>query len=319
MTSDVIENISRTEPPEEVVLATVRTKRRKLFIAPYLFVLPGILLLGVWVYWPLLQTIWLSFWNGNLTKGTTTFAGFQNYLTVLGLPEFQQSVINTLVYIVGLIPLTVVLPMFVAILLSRVRGFMQVLYRSILFIPVIMAPVVVSVIWLWILNPLQGVLNQTLKNLFGITNTNWLTDSSTAIWVIILITAWKVFGFSLILFLAAIVSINREYLEAARSDGASDWSLIRYVIFPLITPTFYFLIIYTALFAGQWVFGTVNVLTQGGPRNTTNSVHYIMYQFGFEFFNIGTASAAAVLLFIFFGIGTLFGVRFTDRKAHYES
>jgi multiple sugar transport system permease protein len=296
-----------------------RRLRYRPTLAPYLFVLPGLILIGIWIYWPLLQTFWLSFFSGSLTKGPTDFVGLRNYAEVLALPEFQTSLINTLLYIAGLIPLAVVLPMFVAIILSKVRGPLQVLYRSVLFTPVIMAPVVVSLIWLWILNPIQGVLNRVLGQLFGLNNINWLNDSSTAIWVVVLITTWKIFGFSLILFLAAVVGIDREYQEAARIDGASDFALIRYIIFPLITPTFYFLVIYTVLFAGQWAFGPVNVLTQGGPRNTTTNVYYILYQFGFEFFNIGYASAAAVMLFVVLGIGMFIAVRFTDRKAHYES
>lgn len=293
--------------------------RRRWSLTPYLFVLPGLVLLAIWVYWPLVQTFWYSFFSGNLSKGIDRFVALENYRTVLTLPEFQKSLANTGIYILGMIPLAVFLPMVIALMLSKVRGSLQTVYRSILFMPVIMAPVVVSLIWLWILNPIQGVLNRTLNFLFGVSNINWLGDAATAIWVIVLITTWKVFGFSLILFLAAIVGIDKEYQEAARIDGATELAVMRYIIFPLITPTFYFLIIYTVLYAGQWAFGPVNVLTQGGPRNSTSTVYFILYQFGFEYFNIGTASAAAVMLFVVLGIGTFMAIRYTDRKAHYEN
>lgn len=329
MDSRVVSKVESVElqeaiSPERGVVAVDKAatrvrKRRNIPVAPYLFVLPGLVLLGVWVYWPLIQTFWYSFFSGNLTKGIDKFVGFENYQTVLALPEFQQSLINTGLYILGLIPLTVVFPMVVALLLARVRGPLQIFYRSVLFTPVIMAPVVVSLIWLWILNPIQGVLNQGPGSLFGWGHPNWLGDAGSAIWVIVLITTWKVFGFSMLLFLAAIVGINREYQEAARIDGASEIAIMRYITFPLITPTFYFLIIYTVLYAGQWVFGPVNVLTQGGPRNTTTSVFFILYQFGFEFFNIGNASAAAVMIFLVLGVGTYFAIRYSDRKAHYDS
>lgn len=308
-----------SEGEEKKALGGIRAFFRKGSLTPYFFILPGVVLLIIWVYYPLVLTFWYSFNSGNLTKGVDKFVGLDNYAAVINLPEFQQSIVNTGLYIIGLIPLTVFIPLGIAILLSKIKGPMQTFYRSVLFTPVIMAPVVVSVIWLWILNPIQGVLNKVLNFLFGIDNINWMGDANTAIWMVVLITTWKVFGFNLLLFLAAIVGVDREYMEAARLDGATEWDIIRHITFPLITPTFYFLVIYTILYAGQWVFGTVNVLTQGGPQNTTTSVFYILYQFGFSYFNIGQASAAAVMIFIVLGLGTFIAVRYTDRKAHYES
>jgi len=308
-----------SEGEEKKAPSGVRAFFRKGSLTPYFFILPGLVLLIIWVYYPLILTFWYSFNSGNLTKGVDKFVGLDNYVAVVNLPEFQQSIVNTGLYIVGLIPLTVFIPLGIAILLSKIKGPMQTFYRSVLFTPVIMAPVVVSVIWLWILNPIQGVLNKVLNFLFGVDSINWMGDSNLAIWMVVLITTWKVFGFNLLLFLAAIVGVDREYMEAARLDGATEWDIIRHITFPLITPTFYFLVIYTILYAGQWVFGTVNVLTQGGPQNTTTSVFYILYQFGFSYFNIGQASAAAVMIFIVLGLGTFIAVRYTDRKAHYES
>jgi multiple sugar transport system permease protein len=193
------------------------------------------------------------------------------------------------------------------------------MYQSILFTPVIMAPVVVSLIWLWMINPVQGVLSRLCSVLFGWNNVSWLNDHSTAIWVIIGITSWKTFGFSLTLFLAALKSINPDYLAAARTDGASEWQITRFIVLPLLTPTLFFLIFYTILFAGQWTFGPIQVLTQGGPDNVTTNVYYLLYQFGFEFFNTGYASALAVLLFIMLIGVTIVAFTFINRKAHYEN
>ena len=115
-----------------------------------------------------------------------------------------------------MIPLAVILPLAVALLAADVGGRMRDVYRSIIFMPMIMAPVVVSLIWLWILNPLQGVLNHSLKLLFGVNTINWLSDESTALWVVVFITGWKILGFSFILYAAAITGIDRSYTEAAR-------------------------------------------------------------------------------------------------------
>ena len=208
------------------------------------------MLIGVY---PLVDTFRISFFDGTLLSGPQSFVGLRNYGTVLATPEFQKALVNTLKYIAGMIPLAVILPLAVALLAADVGGRTRDVYPSIIFMPMIMAPVVVSLIWLWILNPLQGVLNDTLNLLFGVTSINWLVDESTALWVIVFITGWKILGFSFILYAAAITGIDRRYFEAARLDGASEWQITRHIIVPLLTPTFYFLLLFTIMFAGQWV------------------------------------------------------------------
>src|ERR1700704_5329684 len=189
-----------------------RPTRKRMEIAPYVFVLPSLLLIVIWSYYPLLDTVRISFFDGTLLSGPKEFVGFKNYGMVVGTPEFQKSLANTLKYIVGMIPLAVILPLAVALLAADIKGRMRDVYRSIIFMPMIMAPVVVSLIWLWMLNPLQGVLNQILKLTFGFTNVNWLGNESIAIWVIVLITGWKILGFSFILYAAAITGIDRSYM-----------------------------------------------------------------------------------------------------------
>jgi multiple sugar transport system permease protein len=293
------------------------TKRAE--IAPYLLVLPSVLLLVIWAYYPLLDTVRISFFDGTLLSGPTGFVGFKNYGAAVGTPEFQKSLGNTLKYIAGMIPLAVILPLAAALLAADIKGRTRDVYRSIIFMPMIMAPVVVSLIWLWILNPVQGVLNQLLKLTFGVTNVNWLGDANTAIWVIIFITGWKVLGFSFILYAAAITGIDRSYMDAARTDGASEWQVTRLIVLPLLTPTFYFLLLFTVLFAGQWAFAPINVLTQGSPNNSTSNVFYILYQIAFQYFNAGQAAAASVMVFLVMGAGIVFGVRLMDRRSHFDS
>src|SRR5579859_1920916 len=253
-----------TRPLERAVVqlaaSTPARARKRVDVAPYLFVLPSLLLIVVWAYYPLLDMVRISFFDGTLLSGPKDFVGFKNYGAVVETPEFQKSLANTARYILGMIPLAVILPLAVALLAADIKGRMRDVYRSIIFMPMIMAPVVVSLIWLWILNPLQGVLNQVLKLTLGLTNVNWLGDAATAIWVIVFITGWKILGFSFILYAAAITGIDRNYLDAARMDGASEWQVTRRIVFPLLTPTFYFLLLFTVLFAGQWAFAPINVL-----------------------------------------------------------
>jgi multiple sugar transport system permease protein len=306
-------------PAEKPAVRAAPRGRRRVELAPYLFVLPSLLLLVIWAYYPLLDTVRLSFFDGTLLSGPKDFVGFKNYGAVLATPEFQKSLANTVKYIIGMIPLAVILPLAVALLAADIKGRMRDVYRSIIFMPMIMAPVVVSLIWLWMLNPLQGVLNQVLKLTFGFTNVNWLGDESTAIWVIVFITGWKILGFSFILYAAAITGIDRSYMDAARMDGASEWQITRRIIFPLLTPTFYFLLLFTILFAGQWAFAPINVLTQGNPNNSTSNVFYILYQIAFQYFNVGQAAAASVMVFLVMGAGILFGTRLMDQRSHFDN
>jgi multiple sugar transport system permease protein len=234
-------------PVERPAAETVRRTRKRVELAPYLFVLPSLLLLVFWAYFPLLDTVRISFFDGTLLTGPKDFVGFKNYGAVVATPEFQKSVGNTFKYIAGMIPLAVILPLAVALLAADIKGRMRDVYRSIIFMPMIMAPVVVSLIWLWMLNPLQGVLNQVLKLTFGFTNVNWLGNEATATWVIVFITGWKILGFSFILYAAAITGIDRSYMDAARMDGASEWQVTRRIVFPLLSPTFYFLLLFTIL------------------------------------------------------------------------
>jgi multiple sugar transport system permease protein len=306
----------------DTVLAPSRSRttrlRQSVPIAPYLFVLPALLLLAVWAYYPLLDTIRLSFFSGTLVGGIKDFVGFRNYATVVGTPEFQKSLLNTFAYIAGMVPLAVVLPLGAALLAADIHGKMRDVYRSIIFTPMIMAPVVVSLIWLWILNPLQGIANAVLHSWLNLPPVNWLGNESTALWVIIFITGWKILGFSFILYLAAISSIERHYIDAARIDGATDWQVLRKIVFPLLTPTFYFVLLFTILFAGQWAFAPINVLTQGQPNNSTSNVFYAMYQIAFQYFNVGQSAAASVLVFGVMGMCIVIGLWVMDRRAHFD-
>ena len=318
MQTEVINRTTKVAETGERTRSRPR-QRRRWRITPYLFLLPGVFLVVVWVYYPFLQIFWLSLFHGNLAGGITRFVGLQNYRAMFQLPEFWQAVRNTVVYIVGISICAIGVPLFLALLLARIHPLMQRIYQGILFLPALLAPIVVSLIWLWLLNPVQGVFSQWILHLFGWNIPDLLNDPATAIWTMIGITSWQMFGISLSLIFAVIIGINHHYLEAARIDGASEWQILRFIIFPLLTPLLSFLLLYTVLFAGQWAFGPINVLTQGGPGNTTTNIYYLLYQFGFTFFNTGEASALAVLIFLILGTGAVIEVYTLDRRVRYES
>ncbi|MDX2005450.1 MAG: sugar ABC transporter permease [Meiothermus sp.] len=288
-------------------------------LTPYLYLLPALLTIGVWVYVPVAQTLELSFYQWNLLPtAPKVFVGWENYAQLVSLPEVRQALWNTLIYTVGLLPLAVVIPLAVAILTENIQGRARNAYRVLIFVPMIMAPVVVSIIWRWLLNPLQGVFNLWLQGL-GFGAINFLRDESWAIWTIIFITGWKLIGFSTLIFSAAIANVDRSYLEAARLDGASEWQIVRRVTLPLISSTVLFISMLTVLLSAQWSFVYINVLTQGGPRNATTNIYHLLWEYGFGSFAIGWSSAAAILLFVGFGLLAWGCLRLIRKYAVYET
>lgn len=229
------------------------------------------------------------------------------------------AVRNTVVYTAGMLVCSVVLPLAVAILIADVRGRLRSVYRAVIFTPVLLAPVVVAIIWRWILNPLQGVLNAALDPLFGTGRINWLGNPDTALWVIIAVTGWKLLGFSVLIFSAGMASINRDYLAAASVDGATAWQQVRYIVLPLLSPTITFMALLTMILSAQWTFPLINVLTQGGPLDATTNIYYILWQFAFRGFNVGWSAAASVIFFVVFALLAWAFLWLSDQLSFYDS
>ena len=286
----------------------------------YLYLLPAILALGVWIYWPVVRAVELSFYQWNLLPTSPKVpVGFDNYREVVTLPEMRQALGNTALYIGGLLPFSVILPLIIALLINGITGRMRTIYRAIIFAPILLAPVVVSVVWRWIMHPTQGVLNRALEAAFGIAAINWFQDTQIAIWAIVLITGWKLIGFSVLIFSAGIANVSSDYLEAASLDGASSWQTVRHITLPLLSPTILFMVLLNVLLSAQWTFPLINVLTQGGPRDATTNIYYLLWQFGFRNFNIGNSAAAAVVFFAGFGLLALVFTWLSDRYSFYDN
>jgi multiple sugar transport system permease protein len=289
-------------------------------LTPYLYLLPALVTIALWVYKPVLETLQLSFFEWNLLPtAPQTFVGWQNYARLAGLPEVRQALLNTLIYIFGLLPMAVLIPLLVAILTENIQGGARNVYRALVFVPMVMAPVVVAIVWRWLLNPAQGLLNVSVLGAFGVPPVNFLRESGWAILTIVFITGWKLIGFSTLIFSAAIANVERSYLEAARLDGASEWQITRSITLPLISPTVLFVTMLTVLLSAQWSFAYINVLTQGGPGNATTNIYYLLYQYGFGTFAVGWSSAAAMLLFVGFGMIAFVCLRLINRYAVYDT
>ncbi|MAY85125.1 MAG: glycerol-3-phosphate ABC transporter permease [Pseudooceanicola sp.] len=279
-----------------------RSRLRRLPLAPWLYLLPTLAVLVTWVYWPLFRAFQLSFTQWNmLPTQTPRPVGLENYKNLLALPELHQAAMNTVWYVLGLLPLSVIIPLAVAILTQDLRGPMRNLYRSLIFVPMIVPPIVAAVLWRWLLNRDYGLVNRAIEAM-GFDAVRFFQDPDVALWTMVWITGWKLMGFSTLLFSAANSTIDPGYLEAARMDGASNWQITRDIRLPLLSPTILLLTMMTVLFGAQWSFVYINAITDGGPMGATANVFFLMWKYGFQTFSAGWSATAGVMTFLVFGL-----------------
>jgi multiple sugar transport system permease protein len=286
---------------------------------PWFYLAPAVASFLVWIYWPLIDAFRLSFYQWDMLATTpVTYVGWKNYANIFALPKFWQAVRNTIVYIVGLLPLAVLLPLAIAIFTADQPPRARNIYRAMIFVPMIVAPVVAACIWRWLLDPAHGVINLVVRSA-GFRPLRFLQDPDLAIWTIIVLTGWKLIGFSTLILSAANANINPSLIEAARMDGASKWEIIRDVRLPLLSSTLLFLVMMTILLGAQWSFSYINVLTGGGPLGSTTNIYYVLWDFGFSSLSVGWSSAAAVILFLGFGGIAFLLFKMMDRYSFHDN
>ena len=270
-------------------------------VAGRLFVAPALLVIGVFFFLPVLAALAVSFTDFDIYAladlGNLRLVGLQNYVRLLETPLFWQAFGNTLYFVVIGVPLSVGTSLGAALLLHsrlvRFRG----LFRTALFAPVVTTLVAVAVIWRYLFNTQYGLLNYALGGL-GIERIDWLGDPVWAMPAIIVFAVWKNFGYNMLILLAGLQAIPEELYEAARIDGASYWRQFRHVTLPMLGPVMAMVNVLTI--AGYFqLFAEPYVMTQGGPLQSTVSVLYFMYEEGFKWWNLGSASATAFVLFLF--------------------
>jgi len=268
--------------------------------AAWWFVAPALLVIAVFFFLPIVAALLISLTDFDIYAladlANLRFVGFGNYLKLLQTPSFWQALGNTLYFVAAGVPLSIGASLGAALLLhSRLTRF-KPFFRTALFAPVVTTLVAVAVIWRYLLNTRYGLLNYALGGL-GIDPIDWLGDPHWAMPAIILFAVWKNFGYNMIIFLAGLQSIPEELYEAARIDGASVWRQFASVTLPMLSPVVMLVGILTI--AGYFqLFAEPYVMTQGGPLQSTVSVLYFMYEEGFKWWNLGSASAVAFILFL---------------------
>jgi multiple sugar transport system permease protein len=286
--------------------------------APYPYLVPALAGLLVWVYSPLLQTVQLSFYDWNLVPTSPARpAGWSNYGEAVSLPELGQATANTLLYLLGLLPFTIVAPLLVVLASQRVHGRARAFYRAAIFAPYLIAPVVTAIVWRWLLDPGGGLVNQVLGSL-GVAPISFLRDPLWAMWSIVVIVGWQLLGFAVLVVSAGVSGISDDYAAAARIDGATERQITRRITLPLLSPTLLFMATLTILSAAQLVFPMIQTLTQGGPSGSTTNLYYLLYDTAFGSFDVGLASAASVLFFLGFGLLAWGAVWLMDRWSFHD-
>lgn len=284
----------------------------------FFFLLPSIFFFVVFSYWPLLQNLYLSFFSWNMVSPNMTFVGIENYTAVLGSEELIKILANTVVFVAIMLVLNFVLPYLFSFvlghLIERGKGF----YRSTLFMPATLSLAVASILFLWIYNPLAGPLSIVLS-WFDVESPRWFKENWLVIFAICTIIGWKVFGYNLIVMLAAMLAVPKEMIEAAKLENASNWQIFKQIIVPMTSSTAIYVFTITVVFGLQYVLVPVNMLTQGGPDQGSSNLVYIIYQYAFVFFQTGKSAAFAIITMICYIAFLLFRTKYLEKKVYYEN
>ena len=291
---------------------------RKLGQSPWLFAGPAVVAAVAFVWLPMIATLGLSFFDWSLLRQEGTWRGLDHYRDTLANADFHLALVNTGVYLAALLPLQVGVPLVLAFALVRLRAkAIGRLYRTALFAPSVLSFPVAAVVWLWLFNPTVGFLN-TLAGSLGLPPQRWLSDPDLAIWSVIVVAFWKSFGLNLLIFLAALVNVPSDVIEAARMDGAGAIRQAIQIELPLISPALFFAVVTTIIIVLDEIVGAVDVLTEGGPYRTSSNLLYFLYERGFRHFQFGEAAAVAVLIAAIVAAVTWMQFHFGERHVHYD-
>ncbi|WP_250121876.1 sugar ABC transporter permease [Chroococcidiopsis sp. CCMEE 29] len=261
-------------------------------IAAWIFLAPALILLGIFLLWPIAYLFYLSFTAGSFTSTGTSWVGFRNYLRLLLNPDFWQVLANTAYFTIATVIPSLIIPLGLAVLLNRAFA-LRGLLRSAYFLPSITSLVAAGLGFRWLFQT-EGPVN-ALLSLIGISPTPWLGSTTWAMPILILLSIWKQLGFNMVVFLAGLQTIPISRYEAAELDGANAWQQFWYITLPGLRPTVVFAIVTTVIFTLR-SFEQVYVVTGGGPLNSTNILVYYIYQEAFAQFDFGYAAAAATVL-----------------------
>ena len=268
---------------------------------PYLFLLPALLILGLTVFWPALQAFYLSFFSYDLLQ-PPQWIGLRNFQRLWSDEVFWKTLENTLLYIVFVVPVLAIFPLGLAILVNqKLRGIHW--FRTAYYVPVVISMVVAGLAWRWLYSE-TGLLNQLLQYSLSfilpdskLPTIPWLTSPNLALFSVMAVTIWKGLGYYMVIYLAGLQSIPAELYEAASLEGSDGWRKHWDITLPLMRPYIVLVAVSSAITATK-VFEEVYIMTQGGPRNSSKTIVYYLYEQAFLNLEIGYACTIGLILFL---------------------
>lgn len=292
-------------------------QRRAIFdnrFLPYLLLLPQLVITIVFFFWPASQAIYQSLLRQDPFGLRTTFVLFQNFQDVLGDPLYLEAFQVTAIFSVSVTLFVMTLALLFAVMADRqIRGAQA--YKTLLLWPYALAPAVAAVLWVFIFHPSIGILGKAL-NSWGI-KWDYQLNGVQALVLIVVASSWKQIAHNFLFFLAGLQSVPPAIVEAALIDGASAWTLFRRILFPLISPTTFYLMTINLVFAFFDTFGVIHALTHGGPGRSTTTLMYKVYMDGYVNLNLGRSAAQSVILMLIVSALVWFQFRSTEGKVHY--
>lgn len=282
---------------------------------PYVLVTPALILCIIFSIYPVIQVIYGSFFKIDFVTNTKKFIGLSNYISIFKEKEFLVVLKNTLVFTFTTVVIGTMLALFIAVFLNK-NNFIYNFVQSLVFTPHIISFVSIAVLWMFLMDPKRGFLNYFLS-FFGVKPLKWMLSANTSLLSIIIVYIWKGLGFNVMIFLAGLQNVPREVYEAAKLDKSNSIKTLFSITVPLISPTIVFLTTYS-LIGSFSAFDVVNLMTKGGPRNSSNLLVHWIYENGFLYYKLGHALAGSVVLLIVIGVLSILNYTISNKRAFYS-
>lgn len=270
-----------------------------------LYLTPALLFIGIFNIYPIFKSLAMSFYQDyNIFSGEIGSYGLENFIEIFNDPAFFRAIWNTFIFVLGVVPISIVLSLFIAVMLNRIQ-WLSDFFRSVYFLPFVTSTVAISIVWNWLYHTRYGLINYLLS-FIGVDPIAWLTDPNWALPALIIMSIWKGLGYNIILFLVGLNNIDKTYYQAARIDGANSWKQFTQITVPLLSP-YILLVSIIGVINSFKVFTEVYSLFSGrpGPAGSALTMVFYIYEKFYTEFQYGVATAAGIVLFLIILIFTL--------------
>ena len=285
------------QPPKLSMHQRSRVLARKETLSAYLFLLPSLIFFLGFVVAPMVMCLVYSFFDMGLNMDEATFVGIGNYLEMFQDTIFRKGFLNTVIIVVVAVPTVTAFSLWVSSAIYQMKAFTRSFYRCVFYLPVVTGTVAVTVVWKWMFNPYNGLINQ----IFDSVGFNWLGNPSTALACIIMILFTTSIGQPIVLYVAALGNVDHSLVEAAQVDGATKFQVFWKVKWPQIMPTTLYILVITTINSFQ-CFAMIQLLTSGGPNHATDTIMYYIFDMAYKYHRFGYANAMGVILAIIIAI-----------------